>query len=207
MKQLFKNRSRLLLLLAVLLLAVAALAGTGYARYRSQVAVTGQLSYSSRLASKFQLREYVMTENADGSYSKGAETSVKQQEYRLIPGMTIPQEPFLILEGKSSVPAVLYLEVCSLEGVSFELSSDWTLLEGLRGPKGGEIYVYRSGSALEAQEPGMERIGILKEGFLVERSAETEGTVQMVGYLLQCTEDYTPKMAGELFQNRLKSNG
>ena len=198
--------SHLLILALCVVLLISAISAVSYAKYRKQILMTGKLTVKNRLAEGFTLQEYVLTRNADGSYSRnGSETTAEPQSYQLLPGLSIPQAPFLSIDGKSEVPAVLYLELLPMDGVSFTLTQDWTLLNGVVGYKGGDVYVYQNGAALTNQSPALSQIEILTDGFLVEQ-ASGSGSVKMIGYLLQAGEAYQPDAADALFQQRLNGN-
>jgi hypothetical protein len=204
MKAKKKSFSRIgILLLAAVLLLGACLVGTGYAKYRQEVLMTGSVSFSSKLADSFTLNEYVLTRYANGSYVKDSDSvSSEPQTYILAPGMRIPQDPFLTITGKSSVKAVLYLEVTSCSAISYSLTEDWTLLPQMTGRNGGEIYVYQGGTALEESSDSLERISILQNGFQV-LDATGSGSVSFIGYLIQCGDTYTSAEAQTLFQTKV----
>lgn len=204
MKAKKKSFSRIgILLLAAVLLLGACLVGTGYAKYRQEVLMTGSVSHSSKLVDSFTLNEYVLTRYANGSYVKDSDTLTSEpQTYILSPGMRIPQDPFLTITGKSSVKAVLYVEVTSCASVSCQLTSDWTQLTGLTGHSGGNVYVYQNGAALDRQETSFEQIHILNNGFQVV-DATGSGSISVVGYLIQCGDAYTDTDAQTLFQTKV----
>lgn len=197
---------RLLALLLVLILAVCVVAGSGYAKYRGQVVMTGETSYTNRLAESFRLLEYVMVQDGTGAYSKSGQTSDEEQSYLLIPNTVIPQEPFLAITGKTAVPAVLYIEICGFDGVSYTPASSWTKLPELTGPRGGEVYVYQNGGVLTAQTSALTHIPVLEDGFHVG-AAPSAGSIEMTGYLLQAEESYQAGQAAALFTDRIGTTG
>lgn len=206
MKDHKRFRSRLLIAALVLALLTAAFAAGSYAKYRGQVLMTGTVSAKNQLAESFRLQEYVLTRNTDGSYTReGDELSTEPQTYALLPGLEIPQDPFLSISGKTEVPAVLYLELLPLNSVSCTLSPDWSLLSGAEGPKGGQIYVYQNGTPITEQKDALKHISVLTDGFHVEQAGGS-GSVTMVGYLLQADKEYEPSQAETLFRQRLNGN-
>lgn len=110
----------------------------------------------------FALKEYKYTQNEDGTYAKEGSDAVTGtdfvgnivNEYKVLPGTTIPKEAFVELKRTSDAPAYLFIEVVS--GLNsgnaaangqpvFNWSIDpsmWTQTTAT-GKNGGTLYVYK----------------------------------------------------------------
>ncbi|MBR6553667.1 MAG: hypothetical protein IKT91_03565, partial [Clostridia bacterium] len=53
------------------------------------------------------------------------------------------KDPKITIEGKTAVPAYLYVEICPdlPANVTYGIMSHWKAL-GIKGPHGGDVYVY-----------------------------------------------------------------
>lgn len=82
-----------------------------------------------------------------GVYVLYPESQVKENEYKVLPGTTVPKDPSVTIEGKTSVPAYLYVEIVdNTNGViGWEVTKDWMLLSGVIGNNGGKVYVWNGG--------------------------------------------------------------
>ena len=88
--------------------------------------------------------------NADGT-TVGSEV-VKKNDYTVLPGVEVEKDPYLTLTTKN--PSYIYVEVKNnaagvvesineTEGVVFGgEGSEWTLLSGVTGPNGGQVYYW-----------------------------------------------------------------
>lgn len=74
---------------------------------------------SSNFVDTFALKEYQYTQEEDGTYIKGSATTGAEDndyvvnEYKVLPGTTIPKEAFVELKRTSDAPAYLFIEVVS----------------------------------------------------------------------------------------------
>lgn len=211
-----KNRKvlRIVSLAAVAALLVCAIfVGGSYAKYRSEVVVTDKLSYTNQLSKSFSLQEYELTQQRDGSSVLTDTITEEAQTYQLIPGAKIPQDPFITVEGKTDVAAVLYLEVATnAAGITYDLTDDWTRLDGVTGPKGGQVYAFQGGRTLNEADTkdGPLVVHILRDqAYHVDKNpGTTTGSIRMAGYLVQSGEAYTvsAKDAAVLFASRVQSD-
>lgn len=195
MRQFFKrNGTKLAALLALVILVTVCLVGSAYSKYRSQVAVSGSISYSTQLADSFTLQ-------TEGETKRGASDAC------FIPGTTVSRDPSISIARKSAVKAVLYIEVTVPEEISCRINPCWTPLN-VTGPRGGQIYVYENGMILDETTPDNFQAKVLAEETLElsSKPIEKEITMEVVGYLVQINETYTDPGAADaelLFAARL----
>lgn len=153
-----KNRAWLLILVAIV--AVGAVTGSAYAKYKKTLTYSGTLTFNAELGS-LDLGERVATRNADGSYTLSGNpvlastlkpNSDPVNTYRLIPGLDIPKDPHVIVANKTSIKSYLFVEIVDKlpeekEGqpyrpITYTVTSDW-LETNASGEHGGKVYVYR----------------------------------------------------------------
>ena len=133
-----------LLMIAVLLVSMAI--GNAYAKYVTQKTLENTLTITADIGT-IKLLEHKAVRNADGSYYLTSET-VAANSYVLIPGLDIPKDPYITIEGKSSLDSYLFLEVVDTldGGVTYAISDQGLLLEDQLGKNGGKVYVYSNNS-------------------------------------------------------------
>lgn len=105
----------------------------------------------------FNLVESKVTASSDGSYVKGsgevtATATGDGNTYNLTPNTTLYKDPYVKLTGRSNIPAYLYIEVVTTlpKSGDFTWSIDtnvWTIMTGVTGKNGGQIYYYKNGNA------------------------------------------------------------
>lgn len=127
---------------------ILAAAGTGavYAKYVKDTSFSGNVTVQADLVDTFKLYESEASRTELGDYSLVSDTEVSSNSYMLMPGVNIPKDPTISITGKSSVPAYLYIEVVddiTDSAIHYDLTSDWTQVEGILGPQGGKVYVYK----------------------------------------------------------------
>ena len=202
MKKANKFPYRLLLLVVLALAVIVSVVGTGYAKYKTDVILTNEVSQSNQLADSFRLLQKQAAVQPDGSYVF-SDSPVTSEAYYLIPGIHIDQTPYIVVTGKTDIPAYLYLEVIGSgldPKLGYQLASDWTRLEGVKGRQGGDMYVFRDGFVLDAESLSQNTAGdtvthdlkvdILASGFGLGREPITaEQDVSFCGYLLQAAHD------------------
>ena len=159
----FRTRLRLLILLLLLL---AALMSYAVGKYMSTVTITGNVKFTAKLAETFELREHVISKKADGTYETTAATITNEtQSYVLIPGVDVPKDPHIVIEGKTEIPAYLYIEIVdgldtvtvngtSVKLIDYELTSDWGVTTTKANQHGGTVYVYTGGGNTPLQLTG-----------------------------------------------------
>lgn len=175
------NKKRItLVILAMLLVCVLSIAGT-VAYLQDQTSVVTNTFIAAGTDGPFvdkdengkvmfELLEYKAIEaaNGSGSYTLNSE-EVNGNDYEVMPGTTIPKQPFVKLSRTYSkevtksdaegnvistktygpAPAFLFVEVCSnnlLKGddsvYTWAVDDSWTELADVTGPNGGDVYVY-----------------------------------------------------------------
>ena len=171
-----KRISPVLAVALILLLLVSALTAGAYAKYRSQVIVANEISYSNRLASSFKLLDP----------EAGATDNGFAASHYLIPGTTIKPSPVLQIEGKTQIPAYVYLEI---KGPSSLVRTDyWRPLDGVTGKNGGTIFVYGVDGKdiiLINTDTDIVTIPLLAEYQVPFSSAQTPFDVELWGYMIQ----------------------
>lgn len=94
----------------------------------------------------FFILENEVTKLDDGSYEIGEEAVLALgNNYSVLPGLVLPKNPFARINGKTDIPAYMYIEVIDTitdVGLTYDISDDWVLLEGITGPNGGSVYSY-----------------------------------------------------------------
>ena len=162
-----KNRTRLWLLVLTVIVAVGAVTGSAYAKYKKTLTYSGTLTFKAELGS-LDLAEHIATRNADGSYTLNGEEVLASElpanaepvnTYQLIPGLDIPKDPRVIVSNKTSIEAYLFVEIVdtlaekigdqTYRPITYQVSADWKELSGVTGKHGGKVYVYR-GTGTEA---------------------------------------------------------
>ncbi len=133
------------ILLSVLVLAVVALVGTAVAKYVYSEPLTVRVQFEAKLADTVALLESKAERQPDGSYKLGTGTAY-ENSYILMPGVDISKDPYVLITGKTSIPAYLFVEVVDKIGddaISWEIGPAWLKLEGGSGHNGGNVYVYK----------------------------------------------------------------
>lgn len=195
-----KNKKWIIAAVLMLLVLVGTLGGAAYARYTKQVMVTGTVSYQNRLAESFGLKEHA-AETLENGEQTLVEREVNANNYLLIPGMPVMQDPFFTISGRSNVKAMLFMEMSGTP-IGVELKGYWEKLDGVTGQNGGDVYVY-TGDINDGQSDY--QIAIFEQGeALSSYPSEIDpqsGAFKAVGYLIQVNDDaMTPS---ELFTARI----
>lgn len=121
----FRAYLRRLIILALILLAMLSVA---VGRYMTTIeAGGGTVTVNARLANSLAVQESKAVRQADGTYKLDDKTIVNSNEYYLIPGVDIPKNPYVVIEGKTPIPAHLYLTVQNVtnEAITYELHDCW----------------------------------------------------------------------------------
>lgn len=149
-----KNRNIIIASVLALALIIALAVGLSTAKYKTEKRQSASVKLTATLASKVLIQEHEAERQPDGSYKLNDEI-VDENKYELMPGVDIPKDPYITIEGKTNIPAYLYVEVVEPSDfpgayVKYNLTSKWTKLttgEGesatpVTGPNGGVMYVY-----------------------------------------------------------------
>ena len=160
------NTKKYILIISVAALLIAGLAiGLTQAKYKTEKIMPGKVRFTASLAEGLKIQEHRAERNGDGSYTlvhdditndSGEVTVpavVQEQEYKLMPGVDVPKDPFITVQGKTNIPGWLFVEiddsempeevtyaVRTAEGATDEDPGYW-IDTGLTGQY-GKIYVY-----------------------------------------------------------------
>lgn len=157
-----KKKALLMVLALVLVCAISVMTTMALLTERADPVVNTFVAAggSDDFVDTFALKEYQYTQGADGTYTKGnAVTGAEDDgyivnEYKVLPGTTIPKKAFVELKRTSDAPAYLFIEVVSglnsgnaAEGgepvFNWSIdSSKWTETTAI-GKNGGKLYVYK----------------------------------------------------------------
>lgn len=176
MKALNNKKFLIPLLLLLVLLIAGSITGYVVAKYKTDVVMTDEISYSTQLADSFRL---VAERTETGKRAVTEEEPVRDTVY-LIPGTSVNLS--IQLNGKSDIQSYLYIEVLGATE-SEQLTDDWTLLEGVTGKHGGAVYTYKN--ILDGTEADLS-VPILKETITTDPiPSEESSSLTVCGYLLQ----------------------
>lgn len=161
MQKLKRSSNRTYILIAIMIIAIncAALIGVLSAKYIKDYYPVGTLKLSVELDEEVELFEHkaVRQTDGDGSYylaDEFTDSKVFTNTYVVMPGVDIPKDPQFYFQKKSAVPIYLYVEIDTViesadpdmvipDTITYELTENWDLLEGVTGPNGGAVYVYK----------------------------------------------------------------
>ena len=184
---------------AVLLLCLTVITSRiAIGKYTFSQVTNGTYRAGFRLADTFTLLEHEAVQGSDGSYTLGTDTVVTN-EYKLIPGLTIPKDPYITITGKTSIDAYLYLEVIEVNKaaqLSYTIDSGyWTPVDGIAGPHGGSVYYYNrtpvNGYKINDQTTGLTAIPVIaSNSFTLTKIPITGSTeaLKFCGYLVQAVD-------------------
>ncbi len=198
-------RLRTVLLIGIAaLLAAAAIGVSVGAKYVKEIRIPCRLIIKANLADKVAVFEHEPQRQADGTYQL-VSNEVSQSEYVLMPGVDAARDPFVRIEGKSDIPAYVYVEVVSTldEKAGFTLTDDWEKLDGVTGQNGGEIYAYcdtvASDNGQDITIPLLDgSIVTVSHTYIAADEAETE--LSFYPYMARADEDRT---AAECFDKNM----
>lgn len=154
-----KNKRKILIIASVALLAVLAIGlsiGLSSAKYRTEKVMQGNVKFTAELAEGMKLLEHQIVRATDGSYDLNTNNPVATQNYMLMPGVDVPKDPYVTIQGKTNIPAYLYVEILETgipyntdspepkKLIDYSVSGEWTLVEGVTGLLGGDVYVYNT---------------------------------------------------------------
>ena len=182
-----------LALLAVVLVAVGL--GLGLAKYRTQKAVGGNVSFTVALAERMSIQESKANRSADGTYTLDTADTVTANTYKLMPGVDVPKDPYITVTGKTELPGWLFVEVVESENfpgtVTYKVDPAWTIIDGLTGENGGQIYVYNT-TLTDKKPENITKFYILDGNQLTVSDKLPRGTtaeLTFYGYLCQKISD------------------
>lgn len=181
-----ENRRRikrgLLIGLAVQLVILAVVGGFVYSKYVKQDKLDGQISITAELGT-IQLLEHEAEKADNGQYTLNTSvTPVTTNTYdHVLPGLDIPKDPYIKVEGKTPIPAYIFVEVVEdnndnfalyekgasdvekhkIEKLAYRLTDSWHSL-GKIGKNGGTVYVYASGDTAISVKGNIDKLSILE---------------------------------------------
>lgn len=151
MKMKFRTRLRLLVTLSLLLFCLIGFAIGKYIQtFRAEEKVT--VTFSNNLADVFEVRESEATRNTTtGAYTLNKSKPVTdEQTYVLIPGVDIEKDPYVFIDGRSEIPAELYIEIVDtldedgIRLVTYAVRSDlWEVNTTYKPDSTGTVYKYK----------------------------------------------------------------
>ena len=106
-----KRSPKLARLLIILVLVLLALTTFAVGKYMKTMGHSGTVSFTARLASNLEIWEHQVQRNGDGTYSLDRNTPVHENAYVLIPGLDVAKDPYVLISGKTDIPAYLYVEI------------------------------------------------------------------------------------------------
>ena len=92
----------------------------------------------------FSIKEHSVEEDEFGKYTLGTEITTTGNTYNVVPGVTLPKDPYVQLKRTNSTPAYLFVEVVNEASTAFSFEIDdtqWKPL-GIAGNNGGDLYVH-----------------------------------------------------------------
>lgn len=193
MKKQFRTRMVMLILLVLLLIGLVSFAG---AKYATTISYTGRITFSASLAEDVILQEHLAVRQPDGSYKLDETVApVQANTYKLIPGLDIPKDPHIIIEGKTPIPAYLYIEVVdntTNDALRYSLTDSWSASSALAPKHEGEVYVYSADDTNPAKiTSDPDKIYILKDNKFYVDQALLSGTgtngLTFYAYLVEAT--------------------
>lgn len=181
------NKNRRIAFLLAVLFCLSAVTFVAVAKYIKDIPFTGNVTFKADLVKTFTLTESQAVYTENGTYSLVPNTSVAGNTYFLVPGVSIPKDPKIILEGKSAVPAYLYVEVIDNlpAKADYTVTSSWKDLD-ITGPEGGRVYVYNT--VLDNTTDLSAPIYILEDNLITvdkELSRGSSGTLNFHAYMAQ----------------------
>ena len=139
----------------------------------------------------FVLLEHEVSGNSDGTYVTTNETVTENEYANVVPGTDLPKDPFIEIQNGDALEmdAYLFVEVVAedMDGYTYAISDDWTLLSGVSGNNGGLVYYY--GTTGIASEGFTGPVEILKDNQVSVTSNEdaisTNASLDFYSYLIQ----------------------
>lgn len=163
-------------------------------------------STSETSEGNFQIVEIPVSQDEKGNIATVTGTNVTGGiAYKLLPNTTFPKYSFVEIDGKTIVPATLFLEVVEdlQSGVyTWELDPVWVKLPGIVGLNGGDVYVYCADKTNPTVVAGTEsdpyaelKVPIIKDGLVSVADVDLSGlddSLEFYAYLGQANAGETP---------------
>lgn len=136
--------------------------------------------------------------NSNSIYQINNETVSKNEYKYVVPGVDIPKNPYIVLSEKNETSCMLFVEVKEINfpvdgTITFEMSDNWTKINGTTGKNGGTVYYYKN--IIEPNKK-YDKIEILKENkisvsqYFSEESVNADSfELDFYGYLIQTNSE------------------
>jgi hypothetical protein len=187
------NKNRRIALLLAVLFCLSAVTFVAVAKYIKDIPFTGNVTFKADLVENFTLTETKAERQTNGTYILSGE-QVTQNTYILMPGVDVPKDPKITIEGKTAVPAYLYVEVLESKNfpdeVTYTMAEGWLPLEGVPN-----VYYYETPIT---GTPAALTISILKNNTLTvsdQLPRGSTGTLSFHAYMAQQGKDQDAKTA------------
>lgn len=167
-----KLQRTLLRIMILMLIVTVLLFSFVVGKYIKTISVKNTVTFTANLAENVMLVESKVQRQPDGSYETiDATITGETQTYTLVPGQDIPKDPRIIIEGKTDVPAYLYVEIVdtldtvnvngdNVKLIDYSIASTWEFADQSLNKHGGTVYKY-TGAALTSANIPEGPIGIL----------------------------------------------
>ncbi|MBR5264576.1 MAG: hypothetical protein IKV50_07780, partial [Clostridia bacterium] len=96
------NKNRRIALLLAVLFCLSAVTFVAVAKYIKDIPFIGNVTFKADLVENFTLTESEAKRNTDGTYSLDTTTSTDKNSYTLMPGVDVPKDPKITIEGKTA---------------------------------------------------------------------------------------------------------
>ncbi|MBR0157811.1 MAG: hypothetical protein IJM24_01880 [Clostridia bacterium] len=185
------NRRKYILIFSLAALLVVAIAiGLSQAKYKTEKVMQGKVRFTATLAENLKIQEHPAVREHDGSYELNTDADpVQVQEYKLMPGVDIPKDPFVTVEGKTNIPGWLFVEIDDSklpEEVTYAVRTEW-IDTGRTGDYGGKLYVYNKALVTADTQQGTDDAIELTE-FYVLAPDDRGNTITVSQYLARETD-------------------
>lgn len=218
-----ENRRRikrgLLIGLAVQLVILAVVGGFVYSKYVKQDKLDGTLNITAELGT-IQLLEHEAVKTLKGNYEftevlyDGTAGKEGNTYDHVLPGLDIPKDPYIKVDGKTPISAYIFVEVVEdnngnfalyekgasdvekhkIEKLAYRLTDSWHSL-GKIGKNGGTVYVYASGETAINVTGNITKLPILEgDEIIVSQKVNIEGeaSLQFYATMAQVVNGKTP---------------
>ncbi len=205
-------RRGLLIGLVAQLIIMAVVGGFVYSKYVKQDKLDGQISITAELGT-IQLLEHQAKKTDKGNYEftevlyDGTVGKEGNTYDHVLPGLDIPKDPYIKVEGKTPIPAYIFVEVVAdtnfdeynghvQNKLAYSLTSSWKKLD-IAGENGGTVYVYVDGEGNPIKVTGnISELHILVDDKIIvsqKVNIEGEASLQFYATMAQAVNEKTPE--------------
>ena len=148
-----KTKNLLAIVAMMLLVAMVSVAGT----VAYLTAKTSPVENTFTVGNiNIDLKEHDYIPKTDGTGTLDTDTEVvEEKDYKMVPGNTMPKDPFLRVNANSE-NCWIFVEVVESTTpvlatyIDYAVADTWTELSGVTGPNGGKVYRYKEEVKLNA---------------------------------------------------------